>query len=211
VEDVMKLIETRADEAEEAAAMRAMFAARKEVFIDLLGWDVPVLDGRYEIDHFDDVHARYLILLDPDGRHRASTRLLPTMRPHILDALFGALCQDEPPRGAHIYEVTRFCLDRHQRTPERRVARNRLVAGLADFAVASGIEAYTGVADVAWFDQICRFGWKCAALGESRLYGGQRLVAFRIDIAADTIDRLIDTGIYDPASASCLRMLSEAA
>lgn len=207
----MKLIETCTDDADEAAAMRAMFAARKEVFIDLLGWDVPVLGERYELDNFDDLHARYLILLDPDGRHRASTRLLPTMRPHILDMLFGALCQDEPPRGEHIYEVTRFCLDRHQRTAERRLARNRLVGGLADFAVASGIKAYTGVADVAWFDQICGFGWKCAALGDSRPYGGQRLVAFRIDIAADTIDRLTDTGIYDPASASCLRTFSEAA
>lgn len=30
-------------------AMRAMFAARKEVFVDLLGWQVPVLEDRYEI------------------------------------------------------------------------------------------------------------------------------------------------------------------
>lgn len=207
----MKLIESRTGDADEAGAMRAMFIARKEVFVDLLGWDVPVLDGRYELDHFDDVHARYLILLGAEGRHRASTRLLPTRRTHILDGLFGALCEDRPPRGEHIYEVTRFCLDRHQRASERREARDRLVAGLADFAVASGIEAYTGVADLAWFDQIRDFGWKCAALGDSRHYGAQRLIAFRIDIEADTIERLTDTGIYDPAHALPLRMFSEAA
>src|SRR3546814_10692398 len=33
--------------------LRAMFAARKSVFVDLLKWDVPVLEGRYEIDQFD--------------------------------------------------------------------------------------------------------------------------------------------------------------
>lgn len=30
------------------AVLRAMFAARKSVFVDLLKWDVPVLDGAYE-------------------------------------------------------------------------------------------------------------------------------------------------------------------
>lgn len=28
--------------------LRAMFAARKSVFVDLLKWDVPVLGGQYE-------------------------------------------------------------------------------------------------------------------------------------------------------------------
>lgn len=33
------------------AVLRAMFAARKAVFVDLLKWDVPVLAGRYENMH----------------------------------------------------------------------------------------------------------------------------------------------------------------
>ena len=44
--------------------MRGMFAARKQVFVDLLKWDVPVLGGAYEIDQFDDAHAHYLVLAD---------------------------------------------------------------------------------------------------------------------------------------------------
>ena len=99
--------------ATEDEVLRAMFAARKEIFVDLLGWDVPVLDGRFEIDQFDDEHARYLVATDPDGRHLASARLLPTTRPHILADLYAPLCDGAVPRGPHIYEVTRFCLDRH--------------------------------------------------------------------------------------------------
>lgn len=49
--------------------LQAMFAARKRVFVDLLRWDVPVLDGRYEVDQFDDAHAEYLIVGGEDGRH----------------------------------------------------------------------------------------------------------------------------------------------
>ena len=43
-------------------ALREMFEARKRVFVDLLKWDVPVLEGRFEIDQFDDEHAAYLIV-----------------------------------------------------------------------------------------------------------------------------------------------------
>ena len=42
--------------------LAAMFEARKNVFVDLLGWDVPVLEQRFEIDQFDDQHATYIIL-----------------------------------------------------------------------------------------------------------------------------------------------------
>ncbi len=44
---------TRAHDAPGNAALRAMFAARKQVFIDKLQWDLPVLDGRFELDQFD--------------------------------------------------------------------------------------------------------------------------------------------------------------
>ena len=76
-------------------AMRAMFAARKQVFIDLLGWDLPVLEDQFEVDQFDTVEARYLILLGPDGEHKASARLLPSTAPHILGDLYPHLCDGE--------------------------------------------------------------------------------------------------------------------
>ena len=53
--------------AHEHQLLRAMFEARKRVFIDLLKWDLPVLADRFEIDHFDDPHATYLIVGDQDG------------------------------------------------------------------------------------------------------------------------------------------------
>ena len=37
--------------------LRSMFEDRKSVFVDLLKWDLPVLDGRFELDGFDDRHA----------------------------------------------------------------------------------------------------------------------------------------------------------
>lgn len=56
--------------------LQSMFADRKRLFVDLFGWDVPVVDGNYEIDQFDNVHTVYLIASDENGGHAASIRLL---------------------------------------------------------------------------------------------------------------------------------------
>lgn len=175
--------------------LRAMFAARKSVFVDLLKWDVPVVDGAYEIDQFDDGHCTYLILADRQGRHLASARLLPTSRPHILDSLYAGLCDAPPPRGADIFEITRFCLDRQLCAPARKKARNMLVSALVSYALASGICAYTAIAELGWFQQILAFGWRCRPLGLPAQVGSSRLAALRIDIDNDTPARLAAAGI----------------
>lgn len=180
------------------AVMRAMFEARKRVFVDLLGWDVPVLAGKYELDQFDDTHARYLILADSDQNHLASARLLPTTRPHILDTLFAELCDGPPPTGPATYEITRFCLDRSLRAAERRRWRDTLVAGLAHYALEHRITTYTGVAEQGWLEQILTFGWDAKPLGPPRNIDGIALGALRIEVRADTPALLAANGIEPP-------------
>ena len=177
------------------AIFRAMYAARKSVFVDLLKWDVPVLDGRFEIDQFDDEHARYLILADRDDGHLGSARLLPTVRPHILDSLYATLCEGPPPRGEAIFEVTRFCLDRRLSARDRRAVRDALVAALAGHALDHGIESYTAIAELGWYQQILAFGWRCEPLGLPRIIAGRSLAALHIHITADTPALLAAAGI----------------
>lgn len=182
------------------AALNLMFAARKSVFVDLLRWKVPVRDGCLEIDQFDDDHARYVILLTDDGRHLASARLLPTTRPHILDTLFPDLCGGTPPRGPETLEITRFCLDRSLRAVDRRRVRDQLVTAIVEHALENGIETYTGVAEMGWFQQILSFGWDCRPLGLPREHEGAMLCALRIAIEADTQDCLAAAGIWSPVA-----------
>lgn len=177
------------------AALRSMFAARKSVFVDLLKWDVPVLAGAYEVDQFDDVHATYLILAEPDGTHLGSARLLPTVRPHILDSFYAELCEEAPPREPAIFEITRFCLDRRLTARERRAVRDTLVTALVEHALASGITAYSAIAEMGWFQQILAFGWRCMPLGLPRVVDGTMLAALRIDITSETPALLAAAGI----------------
>jgi acyl-homoserine lactone synthase len=179
--------------------LQAMFEDRKSIFVDLLKWQVPVLDGRFELDQFDDPHATYLIIADEEGDHLGSARLLPTTRPHILGALFADLCAGSPPAGADIFEITRFCLSRRRNSACRRRTRNQLVTALAWHALEHGIRTYTGVADIAWLQQILAFGWDCRPLGiPARLDCGM-IGALAIEIRPDTPDRLAANGIWDLA------------
>jgi N-acyl-L-homoserine lactone synthetase len=188
--------------------LQAMFEARKQIFVDLLKWDVPVLDGRFEIDQFDDEHAIYLIAADADGQHLGSARLLPTTRPHILDSLFPRLCSGDPPRSDDCFEITRFCLGRNQNARQRLETRNRLVSALAQYGLETGISTYTGVAELGWLQQILAFGWRCRPLGLPRPIDGRTLGALRIDIDADTPALLAANGIFRPTSAEPARALA---
>lgn len=182
------------------AVLRAMFEARKRVFVDLLKWDVPVLADAYEFDQFDNPDADYLILADRENRHRASARLLRTDRPHILGGLYPFLCDDRVPSRPDVREITRFCVEPTLTRPERREVRNQLVTALVDHALAAGLSGYTAVAGAAWFRQIAAFGWRCRALGPETKVGGERLVALEIDIGNDTPVLLAGNGIYCTSS-----------
>jgi N-acyl-L-homoserine lactone synthetase len=181
--------------------LRAMFEDRRSVFVDLLKWDVPVLDGRFEIDQFDDEHATYLIIADEEGDHLGSARLLATVRPHILGDLFAKLCEAPPPAGPNVAEITRFCLSRRRNAQSRRRTRNQLVTALAWHALETGISTYTGVAEVTWLQQVLAFGWDCRPLGAPVRLECGTIGALAIEIRAETPDLLARNGIWDPAKA----------
>lgn len=179
--------------------LRGMFEARKCVFIDLLRWDLPVLAQRYEVDEFDDPHCTYLVLTDEAGAHLASARLLPTIRPHLLDHLYPHLGGGTAPRSDGIFEITRFCLDPGVKARERRQARDTLICALADHALARGIHAYRAIAERRWADQILSFGWQARRLGPPRREGAN-LVALEIMIDPDTPLRLREGGLVPDQS-----------
>ena len=95
---------------EGSPVLNGMYRDRKRIFVDLLGWDVPVVDGVYEVDQFDDEHAIYVVATNERGEHDGSIRLLPSVRPHVLGNIFPELCDGPIPSGEHIFELSRACL-----------------------------------------------------------------------------------------------------
>lgn len=177
--------------------LSSMFADRKRLFVDLMGWDVAVVDDRYEIDQFDGPDATYLIAAAGD-EHIASMRLLAGERPHILSTLFADLCDGAVPAGPGVAEITRLCLPCRLGAARRLAVRNCLISAMVDHALRSGIATLTGVVTASFLAQILVMGWRCERLGIPRDHAGQSLGAFRIDLDGETPARLAATGIYMP-------------
>ena len=192
-------LSSRPPRTSEHTVLRNMFEARKRVFIDLLRWDVRSLAGQFELDQFDNEAAMYVVLSEENGAHRASARLLPTTKPHILGTMFPALCDEAIPQGPTTMEITRFCLERRSSAAQRHKAKNELVHALVAFALAHGVERYTGVAELPWLRQILTFGWHCRPLGVPKVMDGKTLGAVLIEINEDTPTLLERARICAPA------------
>lgn len=176
--------------------LQSMFADRKRLFVDLFRWDIPVVDGEYEIDQFDNAHAVYVIAADADGAHEASVRLFPSTRPHMLGTLFPHLCSFGVPVGATTWESTRLCLPQRHGAERRRELRNLLISAMVDVALERGIERYTGVIPDPFRKEILAMGWQAEALGPAVRIPGGPIGAFLIHVRPDTPDRLRWTGVY---------------
>jgi acyl-homoserine lactone synthase len=167
----------------------AMHADRKRVFVDRLKWDVPTVDGRFEMDAFDNEHAIYLVATDPrSGLHLGSVRLLPTTRPHILGDIFPMLVEGEVPRGPDIFEVTRLCTSPQLADWEAHNAvRERLATALIEYALTAGIRRYTMMTHVAYLSQLLATGWDVEPLGLPKEIDGQLLGALQVNVKPETL------------------------
>jgi N-acyl-L-homoserine lactone synthetase len=121
------------------ALLADMYRDRKRVFIDLLGWDLPALDDRFEIDQFDGPDTLYLIVGSPDDDHLGSIRLLPTDRPTVIGEIFDHLCEAGAPASPRIWELSRLCLSPRIRAARRREVRNRLLTSAVKIAMENGL------------------------------------------------------------------------
>jgi N-acyl-L-homoserine lactone synthetase len=186
--------------AENQPLLRSMFADRKRLFVDLFGWDVPVVDGQYEMDQFDNTHTIYLIATDENGGHAASIRLFPTSQPHMLDTLFPHLCPLGVPVGATTWESTRLCLPQRHGAERRRALRNLLFSAMVDLALDRGIERYTGVIPDTFRKAVLAMGWQAEPLGPAVCIPGGPIGAFLIHVRPDTPERLRWTGVYADAA-----------
>ena len=178
--------------------LQSMFADRKRLFVDLFGWEVPVVDGQYEMDQFDNADTIYLIVADAEDEHQASIRLFPSTRPHMLGTLFAHLCPFGVPVDDATWESTRLCLPQRHGAERRRELRNMLFSAMVDVALDRGIERYTGVVPDPFRKEVLSLGWQAEPLGPAVRIPGGPIGAFLIHVRPDTPQRLSWTGVYSP-------------
>jgi N-acyl-L-homoserine lactone synthetase len=170
--------------------MKEMFQDRKRLFVDLMKWEVPVVDEIYEKDDFDTPDAIYLIALDPHSfAHLGSLRLIPTTRPHLLGRVFPHLCDGAPPVGEAIWEVTRLCTARGLKTGQRRDVRHQLMTAMVEFGLLYGVSSYLCVVYAGLLSQLLAMGWEVTPLGLPQpVAGGEWAGAHRLSVRPATLE-----------------------
>lgn len=186
--------------------LNEMHRHRKQIFVDFLKWDVPVVDGQYEIDQFDTEDAVYLLVLDPDtNAHLGSVRLLPSERPHLLGEVFPFLCEEGVPTGDDIWEITRLCTA--PGAPLPKVILGQIAAALMEFGLRFGVCQYTCVAHLTWLNQMLAVGWTCEPLGLPKMYNDEQIGAMIIHANVEGLELFRERlGVYaQPLELSPLR------
>ncbi len=193
----MLCVVTKENRAGYARELAAMHRDRKLVFIDRLGWNLHALKDGREIDQFDTDDAIYFIEAE-DGRHRASMRLLPTTKPHLLSEVFPHLCAGPVPRGTDTFEATRLCITPEATKDEARRLRGIVWLGVLQYAFAHGVRRITGVTHVQFLQQVLASGLDVEPLGLPQMHEGALIGAHIVRITPDDErrqrDKLSDWG-----------------
>lgn len=91
---------------------------RYKVFVERLKWHLPCEAG-HEFDQFDRSDTKHLIALGQGEDIVGCARLLPTTRPYLLESVFPALLNGQPPPSSpEVWELSRFAaVDFSEDTP----------------------------------------------------------------------------------------------
>ncbi|HEV2567905.1 acyl-homoserine-lactone synthase [Sphingomonas sp.] len=179
---------------------RSMHRDRKRIFIDRMGWDLPHA-GHEERDAYDGPAATYMVVTGrEEGQHMGSLRLLPTTGPHLLGDVFSHLCSGGIPRGPEIMEITRLCVSPDCPKDQSLAVRRRLVGALVEYALLTGVRAYTMLTEVSLLSRVAALGWRCEMLGMPAAQGKDMIAALMVHVDPNTIPLLRRAGVYQERS-----------
>lgn len=197
-----------------APELHEMHRQRKAVFVDSIGWDIPVI-GDMEIDRYDRRDTTYLIAkAEADSPQvLASVRLLPTIRPHLMNDLFLDACNGAAPCGPAIWEASRFCVNRGLRGRRARLALLwQMVCGVSETALLFGVEQITFVANAALLPLMLDCGWPAGVLGPTLQDGADEMTAVAASITPEGLRKVRRRfGIPGPVTRFAVPAISVAA
>jgi N-acyl-L-homoserine lactone synthetase len=181
----------------------AMFRHRHRIFVELLGWRALAQPDGRDIDAFDDGRAQYIIVLDADGAYRASARLLPTDGPHMLSETFREFVEGPVPCGPDVFEWTRHAPgDPDWPSEVNEAARLTLHIGILEFALKTGITAFTALLEAGLARRARGYGWDCTPLGPTRAYAEGMALAVLNPVRRGHLDALrVRAGLAGPILA----------
>lgn len=129
--------------ADDPALARRLFRFRADLFVDRLGWCLPVSDGE-ERDEFDRDDTVYCVLTDRDAVV-GCFRAIRSDRPFLAETIFpDAAGEGTYPKHPSVWEISRFGVAVEA---QRFTVARRLYAAMLRFALDRQATALVAVAD----------------------------------------------------------------
>lgn len=169
--------------------------ARKEVFIDQKGWDLPQTEGM-EFDQYDTPQAKYVIIHE-HGSILAGVRLLPTQARcgcytyMLRDAQRGMLpdipahvLYETAPVAPHVWEATRLFITWTDSVSRRLMVQTKLMQAMAFGAQRQGATHVIGIVPSAFQRWMNRLNFHATPMGPKMAIGADKTQAAMMHVAS---------------------------
>lgn len=170
----------------------ALATYRHKIFIERLGWPLPVNDGK-ERDQFDHPETLYVMTRLPDDSICGCARLLPTTEPYLLSEVFPHLLGGAPaPHSSDVWELSRFAaatIDPDS-SVDATVNTRCLLAAAVKVAFERGARRLITVSPLGIERLLHRMGVHAHRAGPPMLADGKPIFACWIEIDEQTLKAL---------------------
>lgn len=170
----------------------AIAAYRHKIFIERLGWQLPVENGM-ERDQFDHPDTLYVVSREANGAICGCARLLPTTEPYLLSEVFPHLLAGAPiPNTRDVWELSRFAAASIEPNSTIDATGNTrsLLAAAVKSAAEQGAKRLITVSPLGIERLLHRMGVHAHRAGPPALADGKPIFACWIEIDEQTIDAL---------------------
>lgn len=169
--------------------LEGMFRLRYEIVVGELDWSSQQRADRRDVDQFDTDETTYVISIDEDRNVLGASRLLSTVRPHMMSELFSNMCRGGAvPRGDHILELSRLVVRRDQRYGNATHALGEISVGEIEHALSIGVSYFTMVTEVRFFPRFLENGWRVKMLGlPEKDTNGTTIAAASVEFDEDAV------------------------
>jgi acyl-homoserine lactone synthase len=163
------------------------FRIRHEIYVGERRWMKLARPDGLERDQFDNADTTYLLALD-ETKVVGGTRLVPSVKPHLLSDVFPGLAMKGVPRAPDIYEWTRVHVVKARREGRNRgAALGSLFCGILEFCLKEEISALTALVEMWWLPHFNEMGWPVEPLGIPELIENEWSIAIVLPIRAKAL------------------------
>jgi acyl-homoserine lactone synthase len=160
------------------------FRLRREIFVKERGWKQFDHDGIYEMDQYDNDEATYLISVDEHDEVIGSSRICPTVLPHMLSEQFPALVDGAVPQRIDLVEYTRLAICKTQRGTQ---IYSEQFLGLQEYCLEHGMCGATAIVRTHRIPVLQGVGMNVMPLGLSQEIGGEMCTAIFIEASEEVM------------------------